>query len=368
MTQGSEARTGGEALQVATEEDTSQEEQDGDDYESLTSSPSPTPVRRKKLKHSIRRAPAHSIGREVRSTIHQSNKRPFGDTTPKSSPSKRSKTITHVDNDLRTPGTNFTSTKVSVDLLFWDEWDMKQAATTNSPQLSDQSVKAGRVWRLVSMKHSSELTRNRLVIMVLAIANRHAFRAVKEVMDLLQHGRVAQTSEIFSNDPKVLMETVSTIETAGHMNSYIRRFALARLGNMYLQTAANGGLLALDGDRANPSPQGVVTKARKAGTYNTMILHIWGVQFPASYKGTKMTREGLIEASTADALQWNTCKRRLRQQVDAGQRWLRLATRFGWSSLSLITRDWSIGERSMGERSIGVRSIGGRKVIASDGL
>lgn len=187
-------------------------------------------------------------------------------------------------------------------------------------------------------------------------------------MDLLQHGRVAQPSEIFSNDPRILIETVSTIETVSHMNSYLRRFALARLVHMYLQTAANGGRLALNRDRANPLPQRVVTKAHKAGTYNTMIRHIWGVQLPASYKGTKMTRGGSIDASAADALQWDKCKSRLRQQVDAGQRWFRLATRFGWSTLSLITRDWSIGERSMEEWSIGVRYCGGRKVVASDGL
>jgi hypothetical protein len=30
----------------------------------------------------------------------------------------------------------------------------------------------------------------------------------------------------FSNDPKVLVNAVTTIETAGQLNSYLRRFAL----------------------------------------------------------------------------------------------------------------------------------------------
>lgn len=126
------------------------------------------------------------------------------------------------------------------------------------------------------------------------------------------------------------METVSTIEKAGHLNSYIRRFTLARLANIYLGTVANGGRLTLDDDGASPSPRAVGTKAHKAATYNAMILHIWGVPFPAQNKGVKMTKRGLIDSSAADALQWNKCKGRLRHQIDAGQRWLGLATRFGW--------------------------------------
>jgi hypothetical protein len=43
--------------------------------------------------------------------------------------------------------------------------------------------------------------------MVLAVANCYAFGALKEVTGLLQQDRAAGTSEIFSINPKVLMES-----------------------------------------------------------------------------------------------------------------------------------------------------------------
>jgi hypothetical protein len=88
----------------------------------------------------------------------------------------------------------------------------------------------------------------------------------------------------------------------------------------------------------------VVIKAHKAEAYKAMILHIWGLPFPAHCKGAKMTKGGLIDSTAPDALQWNKCKGRLRKQIAAGQRWFGMVSRFGWSTLSLITRDWSIGD------------------------
>ena len=143
------------------------------------------------------------------------------------------------------------------------------------------------------------------------------------------------------------METVNTIEKLGHLNSYIRRFTLARLANIYVGTAAKGGQLTLDDDGAHPFGRAAGTNAQKAASYSAMILHIWGVPFPAQNKGVKLTRGGLIDSSAADALQWNKYKARLRHQIDAGQRWLGLATRFGWSTLGLITREWSIGDKKV---------------------
>ena len=93
--------------------------------------------------------------------------------------------------------------------------------------------------------------------MVLAVANCYAFGALKEVTGCSQQERAAGTSEILSNDPKVLMETVSTIKEAGHLNSYIRRFMLAHLASIYVGTTANGGRLTLDDDEAYPSPRAV---------------------------------------------------------------------------------------------------------------
>jgi hypothetical protein len=278
------------------------------------------------------------------------------DAVTKNLSSKRPKVATHVDIEFQTPGTTTTSLQTPVDHAFWDEWDMKRAAMTNHDQQTDQSVKAVRVWRRLATNHNSGLSRSRggrdmclrnvdkLVTMVLAVANCYAFGALKEVMSLLQQDRAAWTSEIFSNHPRVLVEAVNTIETVGNLNSYVRRFGLAQLANIYLCTAANGGRLVSNNDRTPSSSRAVSTKSHKAEAYSAMILHIWDLPFPAHCKGSKMTRGGLIDSTAADALQWNKCKARLRKQIDAGQRWVTMATRVGWSTLGLITRDWSIGD------------------------
>ncbi|KAK5219752.1 hypothetical protein LTR47_011440 [Exophiala xenobiotica] len=57
-----------------------------------------------------------------------------------------------------------------------------------------------------------------------------------------------------------------------------------------------------------------------------------------------MTKSGLIDSDAPEAAQWNQCKRKLSKQIEAGQRWLQWAERLGWSSLGLISRDWSIGD------------------------
>lgn len=306
---------------------------------------------------------AGSIELGERSSNNQANKRSVEYTSNAGPSSKRSKATTHVDNESVTAGAITTRAENHVGQSFWDEWDIKRAAMTNHGQQTDQSVKAARVCRCLSAKQSSGLSCSRrkqntslrnvdkLITMVLAVANCYAFGALKEVICLLQQDRTAGTSELFSKDPKILMETVGTIEKAGHLNSYIRRFTLACSANIYMASVANGGRLTLDDDRAYPSQRAAGTNAHKAASYNAMILHIWGVSFPEHNKGAKLTKRGLIDSSAADALQWNNCKVRLRHQIEAGQRWLGLAKRFGWSTLGLITREWSIGDR---------------KVIASD--
>lgn len=146
---------------------------------------------------------------------------------------------------------------------------------------------------------------------------------------------------------KVLIRAVTAIETAGNLNSYLRRFGLARLAKLYRDTAANRGQLAVENNSVRSSTWAVTTKAHKAEAYNSMIQHIWGISFPAHSKGTKMTKRGLIDSDAPDAVQWNKCKNKLCKQIEAGQRWLGLAERFGWSSLGLITRDWSIGDNKV---------------------
>lgn len=343
--------------QEDSEENLDLEEANDDDYESQTSSASPTPARPKNSRNSARRTTTDTFDKRRLLTSRKSSKRPLDDTGPIEPPSKRSKPATYLGNEPRTPRTNTTSTDDPSNQSFWDEWDMKRAAMTNH---NHQTFKAVRVWERLSIKYSSRLLRSqrgqgnappkvgRLVTMVAAVANCYAFTVLKEVMGRLQQQDIAAgASDIFSNDPKVLMETVSTIELAGHLQSYVRRFTLARLANMYLETAANGGYLITQDERACLSSRTVVTNPHKAKAYVAMIFHIWGIPFPPQFKGVKMTRGGLIDSTAADAVRWNKCKTRLRKQIDAGQRWLGLATRVGWPTLALITTDWSIGESTV---------------------
>ena len=241
---------------------------------------------------------------------------------------------------------------------YWDEWDMKRVEAHHF-QDAGKSIKAVQVLRRLSSRHSltpsSSRSRqdlsprhvNALVTMVLAVANGHAFGALKEVIQLLQQDRVTWTPEIFSDDPKALVGAVTAIETAGNLNSYLRRFALARLAKLYHDTAANKGVLVLRSDTERLSSRGVATKAHKATAYRVIIQSIWGVSFPGNYKDAKMTKRGLIDSDSSNAVHWNKCKSKLCKQIEGGQRWLGLANRFGWSSLGLVTRDWLIGNNKV---------------------
>jgi hypothetical protein len=238
---------------------------------------------------------------------------------------------------------------------YWDEWDTKREAQAQQQYHNSPSIKAVRVWRRLSSCSSAPSTGKSqqgvsqgrvdvLVKMVLAVANSHAFGALKEVMFFLQQDGGATTAGIFSTDPKVLVRAVNGIETVNNLNSYLRRFALARLAKLYHNTVANRGHLLRDKTDLRLSMPTVTNKAYKAEAYKSLIQHIWDVAFPARFAGKNKTQGGLIDSDAPDAVRWNRCKRKLSKQVDAGQRWLRLVEKFGWSSLGLINRDWSIGE------------------------
>jgi hypothetical protein len=169
--------------------------------------------------------------------------------------------------------------------------------------------------------------------MVLAVANNYAFEALKQVMaSLRQHG-APSIINVFSNEPRILVHTVTAFETASELYSYMRRFALARLAKLYRNTVENQGQLATDNDDACLCRRRQTNKADKAKAYCAMIEHIWGVTFPAGFKGKTMTRSGLINSEEHDAVRWNECKRKLSKMIEAGNR---------WSSLGLISRDWAI--------------------------
>ncbi|KIV81261.1 hypothetical protein PV11_03459 [Exophiala sideris] len=152
---------------------------------------------------------------------------------------------------------------------------------------------------------------------------------------------------VFSQDPKVLVNAVNSVNTADNLNSYLRRFALARLARLYAETVANRGRLGHDKDSTCLSLRTSTNKAYKAAAYVSLIQHVWDVAFPARFQGRNKTRSGLIDSDESDAVRWNHYKRKLSKQIEAGQRWLKFADKFGWSALGLVTRDWFIEENKV---------------------
>ncbi|KAK4998896.1 hypothetical protein LTR66_001957 [Elasticomyces elasticus] len=155
--------------------------------------------------------------------------------------------------------------------------------------------------------------------------------------------KAPDATDAFSDDPKVLINAVEAAETSGNLHCYLRCFALAQLAQQYRDTCSNGGTLPT-ANQAQPRKHKVITKHDKAAAHTTFIEHIWGVPFPAQYRGDKCTKKGLINATNVGAPRWNKCITRLLTQPDAGHRWQGLAEKVGWSSLGLIASNWSIGD------------------------
>ncbi|KAK5215820.1 hypothetical protein LTR72_011176 [Exophiala xenobiotica] len=243
----------------------------------------------------------------------------------------------------------------SPDSSFWYDWDIKRGSYAQQENHAKHPIKATRVWwRLTSLPFAPSSGRiqqgvspgrvNTLVKMVLAVANGHAFGALKEVMTLIQRDERATMAGVFSQDPKVLVSAVNSVDTADNLNSYLRRFALARLARLYTDTVSNRGLLVGDKEGSRLSLRISTNKAYKAEAYVSLIQHIWDVSFPARFRSRNKTRSGLIDSDESDAVRWNHYKRKLSKQIEAGQRWLKFADKFGWSALGLVTRDWFIDE------------------------
>lgn len=151
--------------------------------------------------------------------------------------------------------------------------------------------------------------------MVLAVANNHAFKALKRVMVSLRQDRAPSMSDVFSNEPQVLVKTVTAFERKGDLFGYMRRITLARLAKLYCTTGANEDQLAIgtdDGRRRRTN------KADKASACWTMIEHIWGVTFPVCFKGNAMTKSGLIDSKDHDAVEWNKYKLKFVKHIEAG--------------------------------------------------
>ncbi|KAK5527414.1 hypothetical protein LTR23_011271, partial [Exophiala sp. CCFEE 6169] len=266
--------------------------------------------------------------------------------TPAQTPTKRPKFEDAHKSEAQSMSSKPGVKDPSPDSSFWYDWDNKRGSYAQQENHAKHSIKATRVWRrltsLPSATSSGRLQQgvspgrvNTLVKMVLAVANGHAFGALKEVMTFMQRDGRATMAGVFSQDPKALVSAVNSVDTADNLNSYLRRFALARLARLYSDTVANRGLLGHDEDGSRLSLRTSTNKAYKAEAYVSLIQHIWDVAFPARFRGRNKTRSGLIDSDEPDAVRWNHYKRKLGKQIEAGQRWLRFADKFGWSALGL---------------------------------
>ncbi|KAK5242302.1 hypothetical protein LTS06_011608, partial [Exophiala xenobiotica] len=272
-------------------------------------------------------------------------------------PTKRSRLA---DSTATTPSQSAVTVtpESSTDHSYWKDWDMRRERRTPDDVQTTAAIKAVRVWdrfcqRSGPVSTSSEYPQsvnlhrvNILVTMVLAVGNSHGFGALKRAMIGIQQGGAPSIADTFSNEPQRLVRPLTAIDTAGDMYAYLRRFALARLAKLYRSTAANAGQLTTDDDddAAWMSRRRPACKDDKAKAYRSMIEHIRGTAFPDRFRGQTMTKSGLIDSDAPEAVRWNQCKRKLSKQIETGQRWLQWAERLGWSSLSLISRDWSIGD------------------------
>ncbi|KAK5215730.1 hypothetical protein LTR47_011997, partial [Exophiala xenobiotica] len=172
-------------------------------------------------------------------TSRSSRKRPRP-ATPVQTPTKRPKFDDAHKSEVRSMSSKSRVKNSSLDSSFWYDWDIKRGSYAQQENHAKHPIKATRVWqRLTSLPFAPSSGRiqqgvspgrvNTLVKMVLAVANGHAFGALKEVMTFIQRNERATMAGVFSQDPKVLVNAVNSVDSADNLNSYLRRFALARL-------------------------------------------------------------------------------------------------------------------------------------------
>lgn len=222
--------------------------------------------------------------------------------------------------------------------MAWAKWDdskeKEQHATGNKMRVPKA---VGILSRLISTivtakadtipPKASVLHCNLMVAMVLAVASPYAFKALKDAIRFYKKTDVISFPPSSAGNPKALFNCLDELEISGNLNCFQRRLALARLSDHY-NTACQ--------HRARR----VVTKFDKANAYIAMIEEIWGVSYPTTLGHLKLSQSGLIESDKPEAVEWNTCKKRLISKLTLGRRWLNLANKFGFSCLFLIASDW----------------------------
>ncbi|KAK5947942.1 hypothetical protein OHC33_011047 [Knufia fluminis] len=171
--------------------------------------------------------------------------------------------------------------------------DTTTAETTSSQRHG--RVSAGDSQRRLAGASSTQNQQpERVTAMAQAVGNPSAFKVLKDVLVALpqQGGRVHHHLGV--DDPKALIGVVELAEASGALNCYQRRFALARLAQVYNRACQQYG-----------QKFAIVRKMDKAAAYETMIEQTWGCPFPNEHRGTFKTKNGLIDAKTTAAVRWN---------------------------------------------------------------
>jgi hypothetical protein len=242
------------------------------------------------------------------------------------------------------------------DIILWNDWDSKRASECKS-STAPQIIEATSVYKRLSSTPCPRIAKgnarpnispshyHQIVTMVLAPGNYHAFRVLKEVIQYLQQDRRDTIHRVSSTDPKILFYALDAIETSGNLDCFLRRFVISRLAKGFRDVCRNGGKLLTENDVVLPSKV-VESKKHISKAYKALIQHIWKEPFPV-LNHVKMDKKGLIISNAPAAIRWNTCKIKLRNRLEPGQRWLGLTDRFGQLSIGLITKNWMIDDKQV---------------------
>ena len=162
-----------------------------------------------------------------------------------------------------------------------------------------------------------------LVAMVLGIGSPNGFLALKARNARFQQDRGPYDGQLFSDIPKDLMESLDRFEESSDLLCIFRRVTLCRMANIYKRSCAS-----------------LTTQAQRSKALISFVEKCTDVPFPSGYDG-QLTKRGHIKADTPEATQWNQRKTKVQKRIQTGQHWLRLAEKFGWSTLLLTARGWT---------------------------
>lgn len=167
------------------------------------------------------------------------------------------------------------------------------------------------------------------VKMVSAIGSSEIFGVLWNVGIALTD-KTEKVPDVFSKTPSEIIQAVDAIEHLTRVYGSMRRIGLARMANIF------NGLASIK--RKGKGPKG------RNYAYRHLIATCWEVSISDD---TKLSKSGFISNEDPNAEQWNKYKTKLRHQINFGQRWYRIAEKFGWLTLLLIPNSKEHGGENM---------------------